>query len=133
MIDIWILQKRNSDSPKEVCTYLLYVLWRNITRFSIQTAYKDIFGKLVPVVLRLAVDSEAVAVQLFAPLGIQLVRLFSGHDSMPETELLLEKVSEVRLITRFDKNGLEYFALCRHWCLTILVCEDTRHSALLTS
>jgi hypothetical protein len=43
-----------------------------------------VFKHLLPTCLRLAVDSEPVTQQLFAPLSLQIVRLFSARDDMPE-------------------------------------------------
>ena len=40
----------------------------------------SIFQHLLPTCLRLAVDSEPVTQQLFAPLSLQIVRLFSARD-----------------------------------------------------
>jgi hypothetical protein len=59
-----------------------------------QSGALSIFQHLLPTCLRLAVDSEPVTQQLFAPLSLQIVRLFSARDEMPEAAAVIVAVTE---------------------------------------
>ena len=59
-------------------------------------AFAKLYGKLFPVIIKLATDVEAVPRQLFQPLCFQIVRWFSSSkvSEHPEVESLLEALIE---------------------------------------
>lgn len=60
------------------------------------SSYIEVFAKLLPICFQLAVDGESIAQQLFAPLSLQIVRLFAGEHMgrMQETQKVVEAVAD---------------------------------------
>ena len=75
------------------------------------SAYLTVFTRLADAALQLAVDStEPVAVQLFAPLSLQLMRLFGVRDDLPESLALLDVVTTA--LTGADAGRRDFSAKC---------------------
>lgn len=70
----------------------------------------SLFSKLFPTCLRLAVDGEDIAKQLFEPLSLQIVRLFSSRDELPEAQRVVDSVSDS--LTSSDSSLRDFAALC---------------------
>lgn len=70
----------------------------------------ELFSKLFPTCLRLAVDGEAIAKQLFEPLCLQIVRLFSSRDELIEAQRVVDSVSNA--LTSGDSSLRDFAALC---------------------
>jgi hypothetical protein len=58
-----------------------------------RSQFVQLFQRLCPVVLKLAVDVERVARQLFEPLVLQLVRLYSIYSAVRGTDTVFVRAS----------------------------------------
>jgi len=56
------------------------------------------------------VDGEDIAKQLFEPLSLQIVRLFSSRDELPEAQRVVDSVSDS--LTSSDSSLRDFAALC---------------------